>query len=110
MMDERNDRFSRDEFDNWDDGVDRRWRDDEPYRRVRHEAQEAIRRAGASGGRRKSHGFAFMKSIPKPVLVVAALVLGVATAVLATYLLVSHVTAPAPAANPQTPPAAAPAG
>jgi uncharacterized membrane protein YhiD involved in acid resistance len=108
-MRDRDDRFSRDEFDNWSDEVDRRWRDDEPYQRVRNEAQEAIRRAGASPRRRKSRGLRFMKSIPKPALLVAAIVLGVAIAVLATYLVVSRATSPtpAPAANPQPPPAAA---
>jgi uncharacterized membrane protein YhiD involved in acid resistance len=106
-MRDRDDRFSRDEFDNWSDDVDRRWRDDEPYRRVRHEAQEAIRRAGDGGRRRKSRGFSFMKSARKSALLVAALVLGVAILVLATYLLMSRVAAPAPAVNPQPLPSAA---
>jgi uncharacterized membrane protein YhiD involved in acid resistance len=106
-MRDRDDRFSRDEFDNWSDEVDRRWRDDEPYRRVRNEAQEAIRRAGSSNRRRKSRGLRLMKSIPKPALLVAAIVLGVAIAVLAAYLLMSRPTTKTPAANPQTPPAAA---
>jgi uncharacterized membrane protein YhiD involved in acid resistance len=105
-MRDRDDRYSRDEFDNWSDDVDRRWRDDEPYRRVRHEAQEAIRRAGSGNQRRKPRGSVLSKPIRKPVLVVAAVVLGVAIAVLAIYLLVSRATSPK-STNPQTPPAAA---
>src|SRR5947209_1597630 len=105
-MRDHNDRFSRDEFDNWSDEVDRRWRDDESYQRVRQEAQEAIHRASAGGRRRRSRGLAFMKSVPKSVFVVAGITLGVAIAVLATYLLVSRATSPKPAANPQTPSAA----
>src|SRR5438128_6368917 len=106
-MRDRDDRFSKDEFDNWSDEVDRRWRDDEPYRRVRNEAQEAIRRAGSSPRRRKSRGLRLMKSVPKPALLVAAIVLGVAIAALVAYLLMSRATTRTPAVNPQTPPAAA---
>ncbi|MEN3333992.1 MAG: hypothetical protein V7641_3357 [Blastocatellia bacterium] len=106
-MRDRDDRFSRDEFDNWSDEVDRRWRDDEPYRRVRQDAQEAIRRAGTSRRRRKSRGLAFIKSVPKPALLVAAIVLGVAIVVLAAYLLMSRTPAQSPATSPPPPPAAA---
>src|SRR5215813_7433545 len=105
-MRDRDDRFSRDEFDNWDDAVDRRWRDDAPYQRVRDHAQEAIRRAGDR--QRKPRGSAAMKSIPKPVLLVAAVVLGLAIAGLATYLLVSHATAPTAKVVPQSPPVTQP--
>ena len=102
-MRDPNDRYGRDEHRDWPDPPDRRWRDDEPYRRVRHEAQEAIRRAGSGGGRRRSRGPRFLRSIPKPALVVAAIVLGVALAVLATYLLTSRATSPKPVAVTQPP-------
>lgn len=103
-MRDRDDRFSRDEFENWDDAVDRRWRDDASYQRVRDHAQEAIRRAGDR--QRKPRGAPVMKSIPKPALLAAAVVLGLAIAGLATYLLVSHVTAPTATVPSQAPPAA----
>lgn len=106
-MRDRDDRFSRDEYDNWSDDVDRRWRDDEPYQRVRQDAQDAIRRVSASHGRRRSRRSAMMKSVPKSVLIVAAIVLGVAIAVLATYLLFSRTSSPSPSTNLQTPTAAA---
>jgi hypothetical protein len=99
--DDRDERNGRDRYNDWPDHVDRRWRDDEPYSRVRHDAQEAIRRAGS--GRRRSRGRGFIKSVPKPALVAAAIVLGVALAVLAAYLLTSRATSPKPAATAQPP-------
>lgn len=105
-MRDRDDRYSKDEFENWSDEVDRRWRDDEHYQRVRQDAQDAIRRAGAPGGRRRARGFASRKPIPKPFLIVAAIVLGLAIAVLSAILLFSRSGSPSPTTNPQTPPAA----
>ena len=102
-MPDRNDRPMRDEHNDWPEREDRRWRDDEPYRRVRHEAQEAVRRAGSGGGRRRGRGRGFLKSVPKSALVVAAIVLGVALAVLAAYLLTSRATTQRPAVTAQTP-------
>jgi len=97
-MRDRDDRYGRDPRDSYDDlpdHVDRRWRDDEPYARVRHDAQEAIRRAGS--GRKRSKGRGVLKSVPRPALIVAAIVLGVALAVLAAYLFTSRATSPKPA-------------
>jgi uncharacterized membrane protein YhiD involved in acid resistance len=106
-MRDRDDRFSRDEYDNWSDDVDRRWRDDEPYQRVRQDAQDAIRRVSANRGGRRSRSSKMMKSVSKPVLIVAAIVLGVAIAGLATYLLFSRTGTPTPSTNPPTPSAVA---
>jgi len=106
-MRDRDDRYSKDEFNNWSDEVDRRWRDDESYQRVRQDAQAAIRRAGDSHGRPRSRRVPFMKSVPKPVLIVAAIILGLAIAVLSTYLLFSRSASSPPTPPPQTPPAAA---
>src|SRR5690242_12720904 len=104
-MRDHDDRFGRDPggprdpHKDWPDHVDRRWRDDEPYARVRNDAQEAIRRAGSTRGRGKRRGL--LKSVPKAALVIAAIVLGVALAVLATYLLTSRATGPKPAVTTQ---------
>jgi hypothetical protein len=106
-MRDRDDRFGRDESDNWSDEVDRRWRDDEPYQRVRQDAQDAIRRVSGGQGRRRSRGSGWKKLASKPVLIVAAIVLGVAIAVLATYLLFSRIGSTTPATNTQPPPASA---
>src|SRR5690348_6616965 len=106
-MNDRDDRFGKeprgpkDSFNDWPDHVDRRWRDDEPYARVRHDAQEAIRRAGS--GRRREKGRGSLKSVPKVALVIAAIVLGVALTVLATYLLTSRATTQKPAVTSQAP-------
>jgi uncharacterized membrane protein YhiD involved in acid resistance len=106
-MRDQDDRFGRDDrghggpYKDWPDHVDRRWREDEPYARVRHDAQEAIRRAGSSRHRDKGRGP--LKSIPKAALVAAAIVLGVALAVLATYLLTSRATTSKPAVTAQSP-------
>jgi uncharacterized membrane protein YhiD involved in acid resistance len=100
-MRERDDRYDRDRQDDWPDHVDRRWRDDEPYARVRHDAQEAVRRAGS--GPRRSRRRGFLKNVPKSALVVAAIVLGVALAVLAAYLLTSRATPSKPAVTAQPP-------
>ena len=100
-MRDRDDRNDRDPYGDWPDSADRRWRDDEPYSRVRHDAQEAIRRA--SSGRRRTRGRGSLKSVPKSALVVAAIVLGVALAVLAAYLVTSRATSPKPATTGQPP-------
>lgn len=104
-MPDRNDRFSRDEYDDWHDEKDRRWSDDLSYQRVRYEAQEAIRRAG-DGGRRPRRGRGLMKSIPKPAIIVGSIVIATAILALATYFFFSRTTTTKPVAPAQTPPVA----
>ncbi|HJQ27435.1 MAG TPA: DUF4956 domain-containing protein [Blastocatellia bacterium] len=103
-MPDRNDRFSKDEYEDWPTEQDRRWRDDKSYQRVRYEAQEAIRRAGGDG-RRRRRGKG-LRAIPKPALIVGAIVIVAAILALATYFIFSRTTATKPGAAPQSPPVA----
>ena len=99
------DRYSRDEYDDWPREEDRRWRDDQSYQRVRYEAQEAIRRAGGDGPRRRrGRG---LKAIPKRALIVAGIVAIAAILALVTYFIFSRTTPTRPAVNSQAPPTAA---
>lgn len=100
MPDRRDERFAGEDFDEWSEDVDQRWRDGEAERRLSDQAQEAVRRASVGAPRDSSRANLAMKSIRKPIIVVAGLALVVVILVLAAYLLTSRLTGPPDANRP----------